>query len=407
MKKQKFIQFGIEETLRNLAIDMLMLLIPIIGLKTLDLNNSSIGAAVALSSMGYLFFGYVAGIIADKWGKKKVLISSLFLKSITFGYFSYLVLTANLTPVIFFVLITFLSLVLVIIETTMTSWMPEICETDELPSINGVIQFSRSSANLIGPALGGLIIGFFGESSTLFIISLMIIISAIIIFTIRQLETSKPRYNNVLTRSNKFKLDNFIIVIKNPVLRSIVLTTATINFSFAIFTAMSIIFLIEELTISTALTGILISLGGIGAIIGSLIAPRLIKKYGVLNVMVYGPIIPNVGLLITSFAYGKYDIFIFSIGIIAFFAARSIGSVARVTAQQLIIPEHIRGKVSGTIMMLTWGAIPVGALSSGILSEIIGLRGVMIFSGILLLLSNAWMFNKELMKYKNKELKSA
>jgi hypothetical protein len=85
----------------------------------------------------------------------------------------------------------------------------------------------------------------------------------------------------------------------------------------------------------------------------------LIKKFDVLSVMIFGPIIPSFGLLFMGFSYGKAGIFVFITGIIFCYAARSIGSIARMTVQQIILPSHIRGEISGVMMMITWGMIPI------------------------------------------------
>nr|WP_286365235.1 MFS transporter [Geobacillus thermoleovorans] len=184
-------------------------------------------------------------------------------------------------------------------------------------------------------------------------------------------------------------------------LKSIVLTTSTINFSMSMYGAIVIIFLIKDLKLSESLTGIILSLGGVGALLGSFITPRLIKKFDVLSVMIFGPIIPSFGLLFMGFSYGKAGIFVFITGIIFCYAARSIGSIARMTVQQIILPSHIRGEISGVMMMITWGMIPLGSMVGGLVSDILGLRTVLILAGILLIFSNFWMINSDIRKYRN------
>ncbi|MGW8449563.1 MFS transporter, partial [Bacillus wiedmannii] len=180
----------------------------------------------------------------------------------------------------------------------------------------------------------------------------------------------------------------------------------TINFAISMYTAIVVIFLVKDLNLSTSLTGILMSLSGIGAIIGSFLAPKLINKLGVIKVMVFAPIIPSCGLLLASFAKGEPGIIIFVMGTILFFISRSIGSIARVTIQQIVLPSHIRGEISGSMMMMTWGTIPLGALFSGILSDIIGVQSVLTVAGILLIVSNLWMLNKKIISLKDEQLEN-
>ncbi|MBU8690793.1 MFS transporter [Priestia megaterium] len=406
--KFKDLQIGTEETLRYISVEGLILLIPIIGIKVLELNNSLIGLAISLSSIGYLLFGYIAGLIADKWNRQQVIITSLLVKSLCFGLFSYLVLSSNLNKLSYFFIICMISLFLVIIETTITAWIPDIYTSENLSGINGVIQFSKSGANLIGPFLGGLSIEKLGISWTLLLIATCLIISSLSILKVGKY--GKPKNinpeNRYLTKTDKKikRLENVKYIFTNNVLRNLVLTTGTINFAISIYTAMVVIFLVGTLGLSTYLTGLVISLSGIGALLGSFISPRLIKKFGVIKIMVFGPIIPSFGLLLASFAHEKMGVVLFIIGSICFFTARSIGSVARVTVQQMVVPSHIRGEVSGTMIMLTWGTIPLGALCAGVLSDVIGVQQVLMLAGIILILSNCWLLNRRILNLDDKRL---
>ncbi|KYD24098.1 MFS transporter [Geobacillus sp. FSL W8-0032] len=393
----KNFQIGIAEILRLLSTEILMILIPILGINILNLNNSSIGFAISLSSIGFLIFGYIAGLIADSWNRKYMMVTFLFIKSLLFGMFAYLALSSNLTELNYFLIIFLVGLVIVIIETTLTAWIPDIYSKEELAGINSLLQFSRSSANLLGPALGGVIIGIFGEELTMLFISCALLISSILMLGI------KNPNKVTIERTRKLNIiKNIKYILKNNILKTIVLTTSTINFSMSMSGAIAIIFLIKDLKLSESLTGIILSLGGIGALLGSFITPRLIKKFDVLSVMIFGPIIPSFGLLFMGFSYGKAGIFVFITGIIFCYAARSIGSIARMTVQQIILPSHIRGEISGAMMMITWGMIPLGSMVGGLVSDILGLRAVLILAGILLIFSNFWMINSDIRKYRNK-----
>ncbi|WP_252181459.1 hypothetical protein [Geobacillus thermoleovorans] len=100
----KNFQIGIAEILRLLSTEILMILIPILGINILNLNNSSIGFAISLSSIGFLIFGYIAGLIADSWNRKYMMVTLLLIKSLLFGMFAYLALSSNLTKLNYFLI---------------------------------------------------------------------------------------------------------------------------------------------------------------------------------------------------------------------------------------------------------------------------------------------------------------
>ncbi|MGJ3223660.1 transporter, partial [Geobacillus thermoleovorans] len=47
------------------------------------------------------------------------------------------------------------------------------------------------------------------------------------------------------------------------------------------------------------------------------------------------------------------------------------------------------------------GMIPLGSMVGGLVSDILGLRTVLILAGILLIFSNFWMINSDIRKYRN------
>ncbi|MCH8948821.1 MAG: MFS transporter, partial [Chloroflexi bacterium] len=52
------------------------------------------------------------------------------------------------------------------------------------------------------------------------------------------------------------------------------------------------------------------------------------------------------------------------------------------TAIQLVIPEEMRGRVM-SVMMMTFGLMPLGAVPAGVAAEAYGVRGVVVVGGLL------------------------
>lgn len=406
-KKSHNYIISISEAFRTISVEFLLLLIPLIGFNKLNLSNTSIGFAVSLTSIGYLFFGQFAGVLVDKMSRKYLISTLLFFKSIMFVLFSIMLIFTFLNQITYFLIVFLIGLAIVIIETAFTAWIPDIYNLDELSKINGLIQISRSSAGLIGPALGGVCISLIGENYSLFLISILLLFGSLLILRIKNPNISHER--KIVKKSEsrkKLSIKTFKVIFNNNILRTIVFTTGTINFSMSIYTTLAVVFLIKDLQLSETLTGSFISLGGIGALIGSVLSPKLIKKFGVKKIMIYGPIIPSFGLLLVGLSQGKLGLYIYIIGIISCFASRSLGSVARITIQQILIPSYVRGEVSGTMIMLTWGMIPLGSLFGGILSDFIGIRATIIIAAVFLISSNFWMLNKKIRNLHTENLKN-
>jgi hypothetical protein len=63
-----------------------------------------------------------------------------------------------------------------------------------------------------------------------------------------------------------------------------------------------------------------------------------------------------------------------------------VWNVLTMSLRQLLIPEHMFGRVQGAYRTLVWGAIPVGALAGGVVADLLGVPAVFLVSGAGLLL---------------------
>ena len=63
-----------------------------------------------------------------------------------------------------------------------------------------------------------------------------------------------------------------------------------------------------------------------------------------------------------------------------------VWNVLTMSLRQLLIPEHMFGRVQGAYRTVVWGAIPVGALAGGVVADLLGVPAVFVVSGAVLLL---------------------
>ena len=120
----------IAESFRIIAFEIFSILIPLIGLKILNLDNFSIGISLFLFSIGYLIFSYTAGRIVDAYNKKKLIIWIYITQSILLCVFYMYIDYNSLFIWIYYLLILMLGLSVVFIETAVTAWMPDIYATN-------------------------------------------------------------------------------------------------------------------------------------------------------------------------------------------------------------------------------------------------------------------------------------
>lgn len=145
-------------------------------------------------------------------------------------------------------------------------------------------------------------------------------------------------------------------------LRSMVVFTSLIGSALSLSQGVIILFFLDEQQVAYVAIGFVTAGIGIGALAGSLIAPRLVERFGRGPIMVGAIVIAGVGTVLTGLAPDAIT------AVSAFAVAAGAVSVWNVpwgALRQQIVPGEMFGRVLGVIRTLTWGLFPIATLVGG------------------------------------------
>ncbi|HYJ48544.1 MAG TPA: MFS transporter [Microbacterium sp.] len=154
---------------------------------------------------------------------------------------------------------------------------------------------------------------------------------------------------------------------RNRYLRSMVVFTSLVGSAFSFAQASTILYFLDEQSVAPAAIGFVTAGIGVGALIGSLVAPRFVAALGRGRVMLAANLIAAAGMLLTGLAPGLVTA-ILAYAVFAF--AVSTWNVPWGALRQQIVPAHLFGRVLGIIRMLTWGLFPIATLFGGWIARI-------------------------------------
>ncbi|CAN7296322.1 MFS transporter [Microbacterium sp. LjRoot45] len=145
-------------------------------------------------------------------------------------------------------------------------------------------------------------------------------------------------------------------------LRTMVVFTSIIGSSLSFAQAVIILFFLDTMGVSVAAIGFVTAGIGVGALAGSLLAPRLVARFGRGRVMFGAIFTGGATLVLTGLAPEAWT----AVGAFALSAgAVSVWNVPWGSLRQQIVPGEIFGRVLGVIRTLTWGLFPVATLLGG------------------------------------------
>lgn len=149
---------------------------------------------------------------------------------------------------------------------------------------------------------------------------------------------------------------------RNHYLRAMVVFTSLIGSALSLAQGVIILFFLEEQEVGYAAVGFVTAGIGIGALAGSLVASRLVDRFGRGPIMVWAIVIAGIGTVLTGLAPEAIT------AVCAFALAAGAVSVWNVpwgALRQQIVPGEIFGRVLGVIRTLTWGLFPIATLVGG------------------------------------------
>jgi MFS family permease len=267
-------------------------------------------------------------------------------------------------------------------DTTAQSLIPQILDEEHYEKGNSRLQISQTVVQgFVGAPLSGFLYAL-AIYLPFFINSVGYAVAAILALSIPIQYLQEVRKEGSDLEKPGFVADikfGIKYLYNHIVLRRLVLTTATIGVCYSMGTATIALFIIKELELSPKYFGVVLSIQGVGALLGAIVAPKASKRFGRSIMMTLGITGSSVLLLVQGFAPNIY-IFV-GLATLGGFAIAQ-WNILLMATYQTVIPNHLYGRIHGTRRTLVWGLMPIGSVLGGVLAQY-GLRIPMYVGGVI------------------------
>jgi MFS family permease len=159
-------------------------------------------------------------------------------------------------------------------------------------------------------------------------------------------------------------------------MRASLAATATVNFFNFAFFAIFILYATRALGVGPAELGLVLGVGALGGVLGSLITGRLADRIGLGAALVVGFVLFPAPLILVPLASGAHPLVLAFLGLAEFGSGLGV-MVLDISLGALfaaLVPDRLRARVSGAYMLVNYGVRPLGALVGGGLGGALGLR---------------------------------
>ena len=355
-------------------------------------STALMGILQAASMAPRLIIGPFAGVLVDKWDRKKIIVIADVIRGVLSTFVGIAALSGFLEVWMVFVVGVVTSVCSAFFNPAITSVKPDIVDKSKLVKANSVTSLAQAGASSLGSAVSGVIYVVVGAPYMFLFDGISYLFSA---FT--EMFISIPnikRNNGEVTFIEDFK-SGLSFVWNFKALRNMFIISCGLNFFFnAAFVLMLPLFN-EASYLGAEKYGFLMAMSSVGMIIGSGLLSVVNIKNNKRYLIIVGTFLPMAMLFLLIPIVNNYYI-ILAVATISF-ALNIMGNTIFDSVLMTIIPEEKRGKVFALINTFSMGLTPLGLAVGGILGEILPIRiAMLILLCCTLLLALAFAFIKGL-----------
>jgi MFS family permease len=333
-----------------------------------NLTHSAMNMAITygLAYAPFLLFSPFGGVIADRVDRRRFLIWGDLSSAIIVGLLTALVFLfthANWLIWVIYLLAFLLASISPLYHPSFQSYLPHLVADEQLPQANSWLQSAENLVIVLGPLVGGIVIATLGSPLALLIDTFSFLGSALLLALIR---AQVPQHE--ATSSARSVMDSlrsgFHYVWDSPILRYGSLLFLGTNFASTLVQANFVFFLVNSLHFNPVQIGITFASTGVGALVGALAAPWLLRRFQPGLILVTTTICAGLMTLLLLFAHNVVTVSVpWSLGM----ALSTINIVTWFTLRQRIVPKDLLGRVIATTRLIAFISIPVAAFVGGAL----------------------------------------
>ncbi|MEP7199994.1 MAG: MFS transporter, partial [Chloroflexota bacterium] len=245
-----------------------------------ELTGSTLatGAMFIAQLLPGLLLGSVAGVCADRWDRKRMMIAADVLRALVL----LLLLVVRSTEWLWLIyLVAFAqSAIGQFFMPARSALIPQIVGEQELLQANSLSAVSDSLTRLIGPSLGGLLFAWFGLASVVFVDAASFAVSALLIALVvvpaRHIGvTAAAQSAATWARVWRDWRDGLRVIRRERLLVGLFVVMGLFSVADAIFTTLLVGFAKDIMRIGTQQLGVMMALQGVGGLLGGLVLTRV------------------------------------------------------------------------------------------------------------------------------------
>lgn len=327
-------------------------------------SGFAMGIVGALQTIPDFFVGMVAGAMADRSDRKRMMFLADLGRAGLTALIPISVAIGGPTMGVILLVAAPMSILRSFFLAGYTASMPTLVGRSLVGRANSYFEAVYSMGYIIGPAIAGVLAATIGPGPTLAIDAVSYVASAVgLAFVRRDLRAPVDRPRERLVTEIREGID---YIATSPVLRSAILFWSGISILISPLVLALTVHVTRDLGYTPFVLGLILAAYGVGTVIGSLVSARRIGRGRVAEVLIGGNLALGLSLIVVAFAV-EVPVLL-AVAVVAG-VAQSMILVMYITLRTAYSPDALLGRIGSTARTLSLGLQPIGLLVGGALID--------------------------------------
>ncbi|MFB7936595.1 MFS transporter [Streptomyces sp. NPDC056049] len=363
-----FWRFWAAATVSGAGTAVTALALPLVALTVLDATAFEVALLAAAGQVSWLLLSLPAGVVAQRVPLRRLQVTLDLVRFATLGSLPLAWWLGTLTYPHLLLAALVTGAATVLFDIGNSTFLPAVVPARQLAARNSVMSGTHAVTDTGGPSLGGILIGVTGPVGALVVDAASYLASAVLL---RTLPESRPAPR---TGESAYRLmrEGWRYVTQHPVMRPCMIWATAANFVNAALLALTPLYLVREAGLDAVQLGLVLAMDGVGALAGAAVAVRVTTRLGTARGIILADLAGGALLLLAPLTTSAGDAYWFALGNAGFAFGTVIGSISTRTYRQTQSPPELLSRVMATVRFVSWGALPLGALTAGLLATYAG-----------------------------------
>jgi MFS family permease len=325
------------------------------------------GLLFALRVVPYVLFGAIAAPLVDRGNRRLLIIGGNVAEGLLIATIPIAEAFDALTMTQVYVVGLLSATAFVFSDAAVFGTVPALVGRGRLAAANGFLGSMSSTAEVLGPTLGGVLAAVLGPTNAIWFVAFSLLVAALVQTTIRSSfrdGSATPAAHVSLADQGRRALS---LVRRQRTMLALLLVGFGNSFAVGAILGLLVPYAVEQLDLGDAQgrIGVLYSAGGVGSLVAGVLLSRLFRiervKWLIPGTLACSSLLIDGLVASTSFVSALVLMTAFSWSIATTIA---VG----ITYRQLTAPDDLRGSTDFLGRMIAWGGQPFGAVIGGLIA---------------------------------------